>query len=72
MQEHAGRAYANLVSGSVRQHLSGRVMRFLAEGLEYCDGHEVQAHLAYIRAYSAHFDLDRGRWDVRAAKGRTA
>jgi DNA-binding CsgD family transcriptional regulator/tetratricopeptide (TPR) repeat protein len=66
LQDHAGRAYANLVSGSVRLHLSSRVERFLAEGLEYCDGHEVQAHLAYIRAYGAHFDLNRGRWDKAA------
>ncbi len=66
LQEHAGRAYANLVSGSVRQRLSGPVLRFLSDAIAYCEAHEVQAHLAYIRAYGAHFDLDQGRWDGAA------
>jgi len=66
LPEHVGRAYANLVSGSVRQRLAGMVMRYLAHGIEYCEVHEVQTNLAYIRAHSAHFDLDRGRWDKAA------
>jgi DNA-binding CsgD family transcriptional regulator/tetratricopeptide (TPR) repeat protein len=67
MHEHAGRAYANLVSVAARQHLSGPVLRYIPEGIEYCEEHEVQAHLHYIRAYGARFDLLRGRWD-RAAQ----
>jgi DNA-binding CsgD family transcriptional regulator/tetratricopeptide (TPR) repeat protein len=63
LQEHAGRAYANLVSVSVRQHLSDVARRYLSEGIEYCEVHEVQTHLAYIRAYSAHSDLNNGLWD---------
>jgi DNA-binding CsgD family transcriptional regulator/tetratricopeptide (TPR) repeat protein len=66
MQNHAGRAYANLVSVAVRQHLSGPVTRYIPEGIEYCEEHEVQAHLHYIRAHGAHHDLGRGRWDKAA------
>ncbi|MEP6885477.1 MAG: AAA family ATPase [Gammaproteobacteria bacterium] len=65
-QEHAGRAYANLVSGAVRQRLSNTVRRYLTEGIAHCEAHEVQANLAYLRAYSAHFDLDQGRWEQAA------
>jgi ATP/maltotriose-dependent transcriptional regulator MalT len=66
LQEHAGRAYANLVSVSVRQHLSDLALRYVAEGIEYCEVHEVQDCLSYIRAYSAHFELDSGQWDKAA------
>jgi DNA-binding CsgD family transcriptional regulator len=41
--------------------------RYLCEALEYCEVHEVQTHLSYIRVYSAHFDLNNGEWD-KAAK----
>ena len=67
LQEHAGRAYANLVSSSVRLRLpSSLAERYIPEGLEYCDVHEVQTHLSYIRAYSAHCDLNKGQWDKAA------
>jgi DNA-binding CsgD family transcriptional regulator/tetratricopeptide (TPR) repeat protein len=64
LQEHAGRAYANLVSGSVRQHLSDPARHYILEGIEYCEVHEVQDCLSYIRAYGAHFDLNNGQWDT--------
>src|SRR6202035_2298354 len=38
----------------------------LKTGIEYCEVHKVETNLAYIRAHSAHFDLDRGRWDKAA------
>jgi DNA-binding CsgD family transcriptional regulator len=67
MQDHAGRAYANLVSLSVRDWLSGPAARYIAEGADYCEVHDVQDSLVYIAAYSAHFDLNAGRWDKAAA-----
>ena len=66
LQEHAGRAYANLVSTAVLQRRSELMERYLAEGLEYCDVHENQTHLTYIRAYASHFELNGGRWDKAA------
>ncbi len=63
MQKHAGRAYANLISVSVRQRLGDLMARYFSEGIEYCETHEVEDHLTYIRAYGAHFDLDRGLWE---------
>jgi len=66
LQEHAGCAYANLVSTAVVQRRSDLMERYLPAGLEYCDVHENQTHLTYIRAYAAHFELNGGRWDKAA------
>jgi DNA-binding CsgD family transcriptional regulator/tetratricopeptide (TPR) repeat protein len=66
LQVHAGRAYANLVSLSVDQHLTTLAERYLAEGIEYCEVHEVHDCLSYIRAYAAHLELNSGRWNQAA------
>lgn len=66
LQEHAGRAYANLASISVREHFFDLATRYLSEGIEYCDVHEVQDCLSFIRAYRAHFELNSGQWDKAA------
>jgi DNA-binding CsgD family transcriptional regulator len=66
LQDDAGRAYANLVSSAVRQHLSGVALRYLPEGIEYCEVHDVQDSLFYIRVYGARIELDSGQWDKAA------
>ena len=66
LQDHAGRAYANLVNTAVRFHMPEVARRYIPEGLEYCDTHEVQDCLSYMRADVAHFELDRGNWDEAA------
>jgi DNA-binding CsgD family transcriptional regulator/tetratricopeptide (TPR) repeat protein len=66
LQVHAGRAYANLVSMSVSQHLAKLADRYVPEGSEYCEVHEVHDCLSYIRAYAAHFELNAGRWNKAA------
>lgn len=66
LQDDAGRAYANLVSTAVRRHHSCVALRYLAEGIEYCEVHDVQDSLFYIRVYGAHIELDGGQWDKAA------
>jgi ATP/maltotriose-dependent transcriptional regulator MalT len=66
LQDHAGRAYANLVSGAAGQHLQPLARKYLIEGTEYCDVHEVQDCLNYIRAFGAHLSVDSGEWDIAA------
>ncbi len=66
LHDDAGRAYANLVSTATRQHLPGVAMRYIAEGIEYCEVHDVQDSLVYTRVYGAHAELDCGRWDGAA------
>jgi tetratricopeptide (TPR) repeat protein len=63
LQDHAGRAYANLVSVAVRHHICALALRYVPAGIEYCEVHEVQDCLSYIRAYGAHFELNIGQWD---------
>jgi DNA-binding CsgD family transcriptional regulator len=66
LQEHAGRAYANLISMAVGQHLPATASRYIPEGIEYCEVHEIHDCLSYIRAYSAQFELDGGQWSKAA------
>jgi DNA-binding CsgD family transcriptional regulator/tetratricopeptide (TPR) repeat protein len=66
LHDHAGRAYANIVSTSVRQRLTKLTLRYLPEGIEYCDVHDVQDSLLYTRASGAHFELICGHWDKAA------
>ncbi len=66
LQDHAGRAYANLVSSLVRQHRVELATRYISEGAAYAEVHDVQDTVVYIQAYVAQFELDRGRWEKAA------
>ena len=66
LPEHAGRAYANLVSAAVSLRMPELAERYLAESLEYCETHEVQDCLSYNRAYGAYAALNGGRWEEAA------
>ena len=66
LQDHAGRAYANLMSSAVGQHLLPLARQYLLEGGEYCEVHEVQDCLNYIRAWGAHLHVDCGEWETAA------
>jgi ATP/maltotriose-dependent transcriptional regulator MalT len=66
LQEHAGRAYANLISTAINQHRADVTERYLTEGIEYCEAHEIHDCLSYIRVHSAQFELDMGRWSKAA------
>jgi ATP/maltotriose-dependent transcriptional regulator MalT len=63
LQHHAGRAFANLVSTAVRHQRIELATRYISQGIEYVDVHDLQDAVVYIRAYVAQFELDRGRWD---------
>jgi DNA-binding CsgD family transcriptional regulator len=51
---------------AVDHHLGAVAARFIPEGSEYCEVHEVHDCLSYIRAYAAHFELNAGRWNEAA------
>ena len=63
LQAHAGRTYSNIVSNAVRQHRTELAMRYISEGTEYVDVHDLQDSVVYIRAHAALFELDCGRWE---------
>jgi tetratricopeptide (TPR) repeat protein len=66
LHDHAGRAYANLVSTAVRQRLPEVISRYLAEGIEYCEVHDVQDSLNYVQVFGAYADFNGGQWDKAA------
>jgi ATP/maltotriose-dependent transcriptional regulator MalT len=66
LQDDAGRAYSNLVSAAVREHMNEIAARYIEEGISYCEAHEMQAHLSYVRAFASYFDLQQGRWNPAA------
>jgi DNA-binding CsgD family transcriptional regulator/tetratricopeptide (TPR) repeat protein len=66
LHEHAGRAYANLLSTSIHMRLTRDAAEYIAKGIEYCELHDVHDSLAYISALSARFDLNVGQWDKAA------
>jgi DNA-binding CsgD family transcriptional regulator/tetratricopeptide (TPR) repeat protein len=66
LHDHAGRSYANLVSMAVSQHIPRLAARYIPEGSDYCEVHEVHDCLSYIRAYAAHFHLNAGHWNEAA------
>jgi ATP/maltotriose-dependent transcriptional regulator MalT len=65
LEGHAGRAYANLVSILARMH-SELAERYVIEGVAYCEVHDVEESLDYIRVCAAFFELNRGHWDKAA------
>jgi DNA-binding CsgD family transcriptional regulator/tetratricopeptide (TPR) repeat protein len=66
-QEHAGRAYANLFSQSIRLRDYASAERFLPEALEYFHTHDLDSRQIYIIAWRARMHLERGRWDEAVA-----
>src|SRR5262249_52778120 len=67
LDEHAGRAYVNLVWYASRDRSYAAADRYLEPGLEYCDERGLDLWRLYLLAYRAWSELDRGRWDEAAA-----
>ena len=66
LEEHAGRAYVNLVWWAPRGRAYAAADRYLEAGLEYCSERGLDLWRAYLHAYRARSELDRGRWDDAA------
>jgi DNA-binding CsgD family transcriptional regulator/tetratricopeptide (TPR) repeat protein len=60
LEEHAARAYCNIVSVEGRQHREAAATAVLEEGLEYCGEHDLDAWTLYLRGLQAQLHLDRG------------
>ncbi len=59
-EEHAARAYVNLVSASVLNREHGQVETYLRDGLEYCFDHDLDAWWLYLQGWQAQMLLDLG------------
>ena len=67
MDEHAGRAYVALVFWSPRWRRYAAADRHLDAGLRFCEERGMDLWRAYLLAYRARSELDRGRWDDASA-----
>lgn len=63
-QEHVARAYTNLSSMSVGMRQYARAERYLADGLAYCERHDLDSWRLYMLAWRARLNLERGEWQA--------
>ncbi len=65
-EEHAARAYTNLGTGTMRQYDLARAKRYLADGIAYCEEHDLDSWARYMTAFRAAAHLAEGAWDMAA------
>jgi DNA-binding CsgD family transcriptional regulator/tetratricopeptide (TPR) repeat protein len=65
-EDHAGRAYVNLVWWPLLRRRYDLVDRYLEEGLEYCAEHGLDLWRLFLIVCRARVELDRGRWTQAA------
>ena len=66
LDDDVGRAYANLASTPTWRRQLAVADRYLAEGIAYCDEHDLSSYGTYLRAWRARQQLDSGRWIAAA------
>ena len=66
LEDDVGRAYANLATPAVERRQFALADRYLAEGIAYCDEHDLVSYGIYLRAWRARLALDGGRWTAAA------
>jgi len=66
LEDDAGRAYANLATLAVEGREFALGDRYLADGMAYCDDHDLVSYGVYLRAWRARLALDGGRWNAAA------
>jgi DNA-binding CsgD family transcriptional regulator/tetratricopeptide (TPR) repeat protein len=65
-EEHAGRAFLNLVWWPLRARRYDLVDRYLEDGLEYCAEHGMDLWRLFFVPCRARLELDRGDWAAAA------
>jgi len=68
--DHAGRAYANIVWTALDYRDYDAAAKYIADGLEYAWLHELAGSLYYLTAERARMHLERGDWDEAEADAR--
>jgi DNA-binding CsgD family transcriptional regulator len=62
LDDDVGRAYSNLCSGAVTRRERTIAARYVAEGLAYCEEHDLPSYSGYLRSWQARLDLESGLW----------
>jgi DNA-binding CsgD family transcriptional regulator len=60
LDDDVGRAYANLTTTAVEHRETKQAQRYVAEGIEYCDEHDVLSYGMYLHAWRARSALNQG------------
>lgn len=66
LDEDVGRAYVNLAFVNLWMRRYAVAEPYLAEGVAYCDEHDIPAYGLYLLACQARSELDQGRWNTAA------
>jgi DNA-binding CsgD family transcriptional regulator/tetratricopeptide (TPR) repeat protein len=66
LEEHAARAYTNLGATLIASHDYGLGDRYLADGVAYCEEHDLDAWRLYMIGWQSRSALERGHWDLAA------
>jgi DNA-binding CsgD family transcriptional regulator len=66
LEDDAGRAYANLASTAMERRQFARADRYLADGIAYCDEHDLASYGLYLHAWRSRLALDGGRFRAAA------
>jgi len=61
-QEHAARAYTNLSSTGVSNRVYDRATRYLREGIQYCEDHDLDSWRLYMLSWRSRLRFDRVDW----------
>ena len=65
-EEHAARAYCNLVCSTVLARDYPQAARYLQEGLAYCSEHDLDYWGTYMLAWQARASFEQGAWQEAA------
>jgi DNA-binding CsgD family transcriptional regulator len=68
LEEHAGRAYANLTSCGVELRDYAAAWRYCNDGIAYCLERDLDAWTFYLMAWRARAHYEQGRWSAAAAE----
>jgi ATP/maltotriose-dependent transcriptional regulator MalT len=63
LQEHVARAYTNLTSSSVASRNYELAQRYAAEGIAYCEEHDLDSWVLYMTAWRARLKFELCDWD---------
>ena len=62
-QDAIARAYTNLCAMAVSRRQYEPASRYLRQGLEYCERHDLDSWWLYLLAYSARMKFEQGDWN---------
>ena len=63
LQEHAARAFTNIGSSAVKQRRYTDALRYLDDGIAYCEKHDLDSWRFYMLAWRARARFELGDWN---------